>query len=98
MEGLTLHGHSADFSICSEVLVKDVPTYCEPQSPTKAEVIASEKAPIARTFSVPDILLVLGVAGAVGYFALQPQPPTFAPPASATDRLSAERDEVRPKW
>jgi hypothetical protein len=78
--------------------VKEVPTYCEPQSPTKADVIASEKAPIARTLSIPEIVLVLGVAGAVGYLALQPQPPTFASPASATDRLAAEPDEVRPKW
>ena len=78
--------------------MKDVPTYCEPQSPTKAEVIASEKAPIARKLSVPEILLVLGFVGALGYFALQPQPPTFAPPPSATDRISAEPDEVRPKW
>lgn len=78
--------------------MKDVPTFCEPQRPTKVEVIASEKVLIARKLLIPEILLVLGFAGAVGYFALQPQPPTFAPPPSATDRLSAEPDEVRPKW
>jgi len=65
--------------------MKDVPSVCSHASPTKADVLAREKARGARQLSIPETLLLIMLGGAAGFYALQPAPPPFAPPAPAAD-------------
>jgi hypothetical protein len=79
--------------------MKDVPSVCSHQNPTKADVLAREKARSARRLSIPETLLLLAVGGAAGFFALQPTPPVLVPLAEPSQGPSAgEPDEVRPRW
>ena len=79
--------------------MKDVPSVCSHQNPTKADVLAREKARSARRLSIPETLLLLTVGGAAGFFALQPTPPALVPLATTSQERSGEEpDEVRPNW
>ena len=79
--------------------MKDVPSVCSHQNPTKADVLAREKARSARRLSIPETLLLLTVGGAAGFFALQPAQPVLVPlPDPSQERAAEEPDEVRPKW
>ena len=79
--------------------MKDVPSVCSHQNPTKADVLAREKARSARRLSIPETLLLLTVGGAAGFFALQPAPPPLVPFAETNqERAAEESDEDRPNW
>jgi hypothetical protein len=79
--------------------MKDVPSFCSHTSPTKADLLACEKAHAARHLSPGEVLVLLALTGATTFFALQPAPTAFAPPAAVSepDRVAA-RDEARPPW
>ena len=79
--------------------MKDVPSACEHSAPTKADVLASQKVYAARRLSIPEIVLLVVLGGATGFYALQPPPPVFEGSAVAGDARSAEDgDEARPRW
>jgi hypothetical protein len=79
--------------------VKDVPSACEHAAPSKADVLAREKAVAARRLSIPEMLLLVALGGATSFYALQPPPPVFDAPAVARDARPAEDgDEARPRW
>ncbi|HKH96283.1 MAG TPA: hypothetical protein VKA39_07170 [Beijerinckiaceae bacterium] len=79
--------------------MKDVPSACEHMTPTRADVLAREKAGAARRLSVPEMLLLVALGGATGFYALQPPPPVFDAPAVAGEARPAEDgDEARPRW
>jgi hypothetical protein len=79
--------------------MKDVPSSCEHIAPSKADVLASQKAGAARRLSLPEILLLIALGGAGGFYALQPPPPVFEASALTDDaRAAADRDEARPRW
>ncbi len=79
--------------------MNDVPSVCSHQNPTKADVLAREKARGARRLSIPETLLLLTVGGAAGFFALQPTPPVLVPLAGTNQEpASEEPDDVRPNW
>ena len=78
--------------------MKDVPSACEHMPPSKADVLASQKARAARRLSIPEILLLVALGGATGFYALQPPPPVFDAPAVADDASADEGEEARPRW
>ena len=79
--------------------MKDVPSACDHTAPTRADVLAREKAGAARRLSIPEMLLLVALGGATGFYALQPPPPVFDAPAVAGDGSAAEEgDETRPRW
>ena len=79
--------------------MKDVPSSCEHIAPTKADVLAREKAPGARRLSLSETLVLITLGGAAGFYALQPAPRPFAPPVHAgAPEAAAARDDARPRW
>lgn len=79
--------------------MKDVPSAREHLAPTRADVLATQKARASRRLSIPEILLLVALGGATGFYTLQPLPPVFDGPAVAGDaRPAADGDEARPRW
>ena len=79
--------------------MKDVPSSREHLAPTRADVLATQKARAARRLSIPEMLLLVALGGATGFYTLQPPPPVFDAPAVAGDARPAEDgDEARPRW
>ena len=79
--------------------MKDVPSSCEHIAPTRADVLARQKASGARRLSIPEILLLVALGGATGFYTLQPPPPMFERPAAADDsRAATDGDDARPSW
>ena len=79
--------------------MKDVPSSREHLAPTRADVLASQKVYAARRLSIPEIVLLVVLGGATGFYTLQPPPPVFDAPAVAGDARPAEDgDEARPRW
>jgi hypothetical protein len=79
--------------------MKDVPSFCSHASPTKADLLAREKTHAARQLSPGEVLVLLALTVATTFFALQPAPAPFAPPAAASEvDRGAAHDEARPPW
>ena len=79
--------------------MKDVPSACEHMAASKADVLAREKAGAARRLSIAEMLLLVALGGATGFYALQPPAPVFDAPAVAGDASAAEEgEEARPRW
>jgi hypothetical protein len=79
--------------------MKDVPSSCEHVTPTRADVLARQKARGARRLSIPEILLLVALGGATGFYALQPPSPLFEGSAVAGDaRAARDGDDARPRW
>ena len=79
--------------------MKDVPSSREHLAPTRADVLATHKARAARRLSIPEIVLLVALGGATGFYTLQPPPPVFDAPAVAGDASAAEDgEEARPNW
>ena len=79
--------------------MKDVPSACEHTAPTRADVLAREKAGAARRLSIPEMLLLVALGGATGFYTLQPPPPVFGGSLVTDDaRVAEDNDEARPRW
>jgi hypothetical protein len=79
--------------------MKDVPSACEHIAPSKADVLASQKARAARRLSIPEILLLVALGGATGFYTLQPPPPVFERASVTGDaRVADDNEEAGPPW
>jgi hypothetical protein len=47
--------------------MKDVPSSREHLAPTRADVLATQKARAARRLSIPEIVLLVALRGATGF-------------------------------